>query len=379
MRLTARALNRATLARQLLLRREPLSVADGVRRIVALQAQDPASPYIAMWNRLIGLDPAEVDRAFADGSVVKAHLMRITLHAVHASDYPAFHEAMQTTLRAARLNDRRFRASGLTVAEADALAGDLMAYARTRRADGEIGTWIDERLGERAHPRVWWAIRHYAPLHHAPTGGPWAFRPDKAYIAASEPDDGEARRAGVHRLVQRYLEAFGPASARDVAAFSLIRANAIHDALRSLRDDGIVIAVEGPDGHKLFDLPGGLLPDADSPAPPRLLGMWDSVLLAYADRSRVIPPEHRRLVIRSNGDVLPTLLVDGYVAGVWRPLDGGIEATAFHPLSDAAWAGLESEARGLVAFLGRREPHVYRRYAHWWSTLPSSDIRVLGR
>ena len=135
--------------------------------------------------------------------------------------------------------------------------------------------------------------------------------------------------------------------------------------------------MEGPEGTELFDVPGGLLPPEDSPAPPRLMAMWDSMLLAYHNRSRVIPPDYRRLVIRSNGDVLPTLLVDGYVAGVWRPVEGGIEATAFHRLSDDAWEGLEAEARQLVAFLANREPTVYRRYARWWASLPGAEVRVL--
>jgi len=108
-----------------------------------------------------------------------------------------------------------------------------------------------------------------------------------------------------------------------------------------------------------------------------LMPMWDSILLAYADRSRVIPPDYRRLVIKQNGDVLPTLLVDGLVAGVWRPVAGGIEATAFHRLSDEAWSGLGAEARALVAFLADREPTVYRRYVHWWATLPSAEVRVV--
>jgi hypothetical protein len=107
------------------------------------------------------------------------------------------------------------------------------------------------------------------------------------------------------------------------------------------------------------------------------MAMWDSVLLAYSDRSRVIPPDYRRSVIRSNGDVLPTLLVDGYVAGVWRPVKGGIEATAFHQLSDDTWTDLAAEAAALVAFLADRDPTVYRRYARWWTTLPSADVRVL--
>lgn len=103
--------------------------------------------------------------------------------------------------------------------------------------------------------------------------------------------------------------------------------------------------------------------------------MWDSTLLAYQDRGRMIPPGYRRLVIRQNGDVLPTLLVDGYVAGVWRAVDRGIEATAFHPLPEETWAGLASEA--LVAFLTERNPAVYRRYTHWWSKLPVADVRLL--
>ncbi len=133
----------------------------------------------------------------------------------------------------------------------------------------------------------------------------------------------------------------------------------------------------GPAGEELFDLPGSLRPDAATPAPPRLMAMWDSVLLAYADRGRVLPAAYRRIVIRANGDVLPTLLVDGYVAGVWRPVAGGIEATAFHPLPEESWEGLAAEARSLVAFLADREPEVYRRYGHWWGHLPDATVRLL--
>ncbi|MFD9950906.1 DNA glycosylase AlkZ-like family protein, partial [Nonomuraea sp. NPDC059022] len=126
MRLTMRRLNRATLARQLLLRRERLPAAEGVRRVVALQAQEAASPYLALWNRLEGFDPADLDAAFATHEVVKSTLMRITLHAVHAGDYPAFHNAMVASLRAARLGDRRFTGAGLSVADADALLPHLL-------------------------------------------------------------------------------------------------------------------------------------------------------------------------------------------------------------------------------------------------------------
>jgi hypothetical protein len=105
--------------------------------------------------------------------------------------------------------------------------------------------------------------------------------------------------------------------------------------------------------------------------------MWDSVLLAYADRSRVIPPNHLRLVARNNGYVLPTLLIDGQVAGVWRPVESSLEATAFHPLSKGASTGLAAEASAL-AYLFDREPMVYRRYAQWRTTLPSAEVRLLA-
>jgi hypothetical protein len=107
------------------------------------------------------------------------------------------------------------------------------------------------------------------------------------------------------------------------------------------------------------------------------MAMWDSSLLAYADRSRVLPAEYRKVVIRNNGDVLPTLLVDGHVAGVWRPVEGGIEATAFHELPAGAWNGLATEAQSLVGFLAGREPDVYRRFGRWWSSMPGADVRVL--
>jgi hypothetical protein len=112
--------------------------------------------------------------------------------------------------------------------------------------------------------------------------------------------------------------------------------------------------------------------------------MWDSVLLAHADRERIFPAGHRGLVIRSNGDTLPAVLVDGRVAGAWRPnpergAEGGIEVTAFEALDDEAWAGLAAEAESLAAFLAPRDPRAYSRYARWWAGLPAAEIRVIGR
>ncbi|MDZ7801813.1 MAG: crosslink repair DNA glycosylase YcaQ family protein [Trueperaceae bacterium] len=123
------------------------------------------------------------------------------------------------------------------------------------------------------------------------------------------------------------MAAFGPASRRDFAQFALLRQAEVRPAFETLGDT--LVTMEGPGGATLYDVPGAPLPGEDAPAPPRLLGMWDSVLLAYADRSRVIPEDYRPHVIRRNGDVLPSVLVDGMVAGVWRHADGGIEVIAF--------------------------------------------------
>ncbi|MFD8565096.1 winged helix DNA-binding domain-containing protein [Streptosporangium canum] len=377
MRITAQRLNRATLARQLLLRRQPLGVVDAVRRVVALQAQQPASPYLALWNRLTAFDPADLDVAFAGHTLVKATLMRITLHVVHADDHPAMHAAMRPTLRAARLGDARFTASGLRPADADALLPELLEFADRPRTAAEVEAWLGARLG--VPPKgVWWALRSFAPLLHTPTGGPWSFGSRPSYVAAgTSPASGgeDTTDAHLRTLVRRYLEGFGPASVADVAQFALVRRSRVQDALKAL--SGVLERLEGPGGTELFDVPGAPLPAGDTPAPPRLMAMWDSILLAYADRSRVIPPDYRKLVARSNGDVLPTLLVDGYVAGVWRPVEGGIEATAFHRLPAETWEGLAAEARSLVPLLADREPRAYRRHDRWWATLPGAEVRVL--
>lgn len=377
MSLTAAELNRATLGRQLLLRREPLSVVDAVRRVVALQAQQAASPYLALWNRVTDFDPGELDAAFAEHRVVKATLMRITLHAVHAGDHPVFCDAMQPTLRGPRLGAPRFTVSGLTAADAEALIPDLLEFTGQPRTVPEVEAWIEARCGVPPRP-VLWALRSFAPLLHAPTGGPWSFGLRPSYVTAGVPPTPEGMATSddsLQTLVRRYLEGFGPASVADVAQFAMIERGRARSALRAL--SAAVEQLEGPGGAELFDVPGGPRPAADTPAPARLMAMWDSVLLAYADRSRVIPPGYRKLVTRSNGDVLPTLLVDGYVAGVWRAAEGGIEATAFHRLPAEAWAGLAAEAKALVAFLADREPRVYSRYDHWWSKLPSAEVRVL--
>ena len=373
--LTARQLNRATLGRQLLLRREKLPVVDAVCRVVALQAQEAASPYLALWNRIAGFSAADLHDAFVDQRVVKAQLLRITLHAVAAQDYPAFHEAMEPTLRGARLYDRRFKSEGVSIEDAQALVPDLLEFLTAPRTNADVEKWLEERFGE-PKPRIWWALRQYGPFVHAASGGPWTFGPRPSFVGALEQERPGDQVASEAYFVRRYLEGFGPATMQDIAQFGPILRPPVQRALTALADE--LERHEGPDGEVLYDVPSGLLPPEDSPAPPRLLAMWDSVLLAYVGRSRLIPPDYRKAVIRNNGDVLPTLLVDGKVAGVWRLVERGIEATSFHRLSKADWSGLETEGHALNAFVADRDPRLYSRYARWWSTLPSAEVRILG-
>jgi Winged helix DNA-binding domain len=375
--ITERELNRATLARQLLLDREPLSVTEAARRVVALQAQQPASPYLALWNRLTGFDPAELDGAFADGRVVKATLMRITMHAVCAEDHRAFREAMDPTLRASRLGDPRFTSSGLTAGDADVLIGGLLDFAGQPRTNAECEAWLARQLGTPLPTLAWRMLRQYAPLWHAPAGGPWSFG-GRAYVAARPRPvlaDAGVSELALQTLVRRYLEGFGPASIADMARFALVQRTRVRAAVQALGAE--LERLEGPGGTVLYDVPGAPRPAGHIPAPARLMAMWDSILLSYADRSRVIAPEYQKLVTRTNGDVLPTVLVDGYVAGVWRAVRDGIQATAFHPLPGFVWDELAAEARALVPFLAEREPEVYRRYHHWWRKLPDGETRLL--
>ncbi len=378
--MSARALNRATLARQLLLQRERLSVVEAVRQVMALQAQFAPSPYVALWNRIEPFDPCDLDDAFNAGTIVKSNAVRMTLHAVHADDHRVFREAVEPSIRGARLGDARFTVTGMSAAEADALVPEILDHASEPRTSAAMTEWLADRLGAAPHKGVWWALRQYAPLLHAPTGGAWSFGTRTSYLTPRDRPvlaDADVSADALRAVALRYLAAFGPATIADFALFAMVQRSRARTAMLSLSDE--LWQLTGPSGEALFDIPGAPLPDADTLAPPRLLGMWDNSLLAYTDRSRIIPPEYRPHVTRSNGDVLPTLLVDGYVAGVWRGVEAGIEVTAFHPLADAVWEHVHTEAQSLLEMLANREQEPFQRYHHWWSKLPTGEARLLVR
>lgn len=378
MQLTATQLNRATLDRQSLLERRDRDVVAAVRSAVAVQAQSPASPYIGLWNRVAGFAAADLDAAFTSYELVRGNPVRMTLHAVAAAEYRPFREATEPSLYAAKLGSR-IAASGIDAAAAAALSGELLDFAAEVRTARECESWLAERLGAETAKAAWPGIRQYAPLLRVPLGGPWTFNEKVAYLAAPDRPvlgDEDAAEAALQGLVLRYLSGFGPASAADVAQFAMVQRGRVKRAVKALGDR--LRAYEGPNGEALVDLADAALPDPETPAPPRLMAMWDNVFLAYSDRARTVPAEIRTDVIRSNGDVLPMILVDGRAAGVWRATEAGIEATAFRPLTEGDWGGLAAEAEALAAFLADRDPEVYRRYHHWWPRLPAGETVTLA-
>ena len=334
MRLTERQLNRTLLRRQLLVEREPVGVVEAVRRLVGLQAQQAAAPYVALWNRIADFAPAELDAAFAEHRIVKATLLRITLHAVAVEDREVFHAAMVQTLRAARLGDRAVHPHRTDQRRRRCQRAHLLTFLAEPRSNAEVDAFFAERFPDLPETGIWWALRTYAPLIAWSRAAPVDLRPPPGLSGGSVP--GVAECDG--RTPARHGRA-GPALSGGVRTRDPGRPGPVlhpvrppvKQAFADLTDE--LVEHTGPDGKPVYDLAGQVIADEDTSVPPRLLGMWDN---AAAGRHRPRPAdpraEHRATVIRRNGDVLPMLLVDGYVAGVWRPVEEGIEATAFRRL-----------------------------------------------
>jgi len=373
---TGKALTHETMVRQGLSSRRPVGVIDAVRSVLALQAQEPAAPYLALWNRIEGFDPSDLDRALADGAIVKASLFRFTLHAVDANDIPWARAAMQSRVRDAGYRDI-LDDIGLTAQRVDELLERLSTVMAEPHGNTAIEEVLSELVPETGDPaRLWSALRVVGAFRHAPTTGPWSFGLRPAFLPCTVAADDEP--AATAELVRRYLMAFGPATIADLSQFTILKRSAIREVVESMSD---VVDVVGPDGSQLLDVTSGdPRPDAElTTLPPRLLGMWDSVLLAYEDRSRVIPDEHRPHVIRRNGDLLPTVLVDGVVRGVWRASTDAIEVRALEPLDDATLGDLDDEARDLRRLVAEREPAVFSRFGRWWDRLPDGPTITIGK
>jgi winged helix DNA-binding protein len=333
--LTQRELNRATLARQLLLRRVRLPAVRAVEQVAGLQAQLASTPYVGLWTRLEGFRPETLERALRAGTVTRGVLMRGTVHLVSTRDYGLFGTALDVT------------SPGWVTPEAEEIAkrvaDSLRTYAAEPRTRVEILQWLEREHGIASDGtnRIWYALRLQARIAHAPETSLWRAPMHGPSFVAVEHDEveGEAARG---ELVRRYLAAFGPATRAEIAGWSGMKVRDFADRLEGLR----VLRDEA--GRELLDVPRGPLPGADTPAPVRFLPKFDNVLL---DRRRVLPEEYRKLVVRKNADVQPTFIVDGLVAGIWSFKGGRMTTEPFAPLPRAAKRELEDEAGRLAAWL----------------------------
>jgi Winged helix DNA-binding domain len=343
-----RALNRALLGRQLLLRRQRRPAAETVEHLVALQAQNPRDPYIALWTRLEDFDPHELGRLVAEGQVVRSPLLRTTLHLVGADDCLAMAALLRPVLERGFWTGSPFgrRLKGADV-EAVLAAGRELLDERPRTT-AQLRSLLGERWPDRDASSLAYAVHYLVPLVQVPPRGVWGGKGLPTWATTERwlgrPLD---PAPSIDRLVLRYLAAFGPATVMDVQAWSgLTRLREVTERLRpSLR------GFRDPHGRELLDLPDAPRPDPDTPAPPRFLPEYDNVVLGHADRSRITAGAAERWP--TDGLHWSPLLVDGFVAGVWRLQQDRGSATLvvqpFDPLPEPA--AVEEEAARLLQFL----------------------------
>ena len=342
MELTVRELNRATLARQLLLERRRASPLAVIERLAGMQAQWAPAPYVGLWSRIEGFRAETLERAVLRGDVLKPTVMRGTLHLVTARDYPIFFAALReyawwADADSAAIGDRAVRALRKVYA-----AGPLPWRAGDDHLNRTHG--VADEITRR---RAWHVARIRAHVLHAPETALRKASPRTLFAAVPEPEEVDTLAARTE-LVRRYLAAFGPATRADVAAWSGMRVRDFAPALDALEP---LRRFEDEDGRELLDVPRAPLPDPDTPAPVRFLPKWDNVLLSFADRRRMLTDEHRKSVVMKNGDVAQTFLVDGFVAGTWRVEKRRVVLTPFAPLPRAVRREAEEEAERLAEFL----------------------------
>jgi hypothetical protein len=354
--LSPRALNRATLERQMLLRRQRLSAEDAIEHLVGMQAQAPTPPYVGLWTRLEGFHPDELARLILDRRAVRVALMRNTVHLVSARDCLALRPLVQPVIDRGLYGNRTHRV-GIEGVDIEALsaAGRALLEERPRTAK-ELGILLRERWPERDPASLARAIRHLLPLVQVPPRGVWgksgpaAHTTAEAWLGRSLESD-----PSLEEMVVRYLGAFGPATVKDVQTWSgLTRLGGMVDRLRprllSFRDEH---------GGEIFDLPDAPRPDPDVPAPPRFLPEFDNLILSHADRIRVIANEYRKAIASKNGMVPATFLVDGFVRGTWKSERSRGKATLliepFEPLAKNDHDALVEEGERLVRFMAVTE------------------------
>jgi hypothetical protein len=349
--LTERALNRALLARQLLLARAALTPGQAIERLAGLQSQAPNPPYVGLWSRIDGFERAALERALAQRRVVRLALMRSTLHLVTARDALAWRPLLACVGARGLQASRGKLLQGLDLDEVAARAAALLATQPLNAA--QLGQALAEHWPDRDAEALAQVARVHLPLAQLPPAGRWnEFRSAPLGVLTDwlrRPlDDASTLDA----LVLRYLSAFGPAGPKDAQVWSGLTGLApVFDRLRPrlkvLRDQA---------GRELFDLARAPRPAPDTPAPIRFLPEWDNLLLSHAERGRVMAAAHKARVFSVNGIIRATVLLDGFVHATWR-----VEATAHaatlqvQPLGEgfsrAQQRELADEGRRLLAFI----------------------------
>lgn len=353
-----RALNRALLERQLLLRRVRLPAADAIEHLVGMQAQAPRAPYVALWSRLEGFEPAELETLIEDRRAVRAvAMLRTTIHLVTARDALTMRPILQGVAERGFHSGSPFGRNLRGTPIDDLLAAGHELVAERPRSTAELSRLLHERWPERDAMSLAMAYRYLVPLVQVTPRGLWS-RSGGPKFATTETWLGRplATDTTPDTLVRRYLAAFGPATVADVAAWSWLTnlrpvLERLRPTLRTFRDER---------GRELFDVADGPLPDPDTPAPPRFLPEYDNVLLSHKDRTRIIEGDGDVPWAAGDGGRMGIVLVDGFTAGTWRvrldakPVTLTIEP--WEPLAPADQAALETEGEALLGFVAPGEP-----------------------
>ena len=336
--LSQRELNRALLARQLLLERARLPIPRALERLGGIQDQYAPNAYIRLWSCVEGFRRDDLTRALERRTVVQGTLMRETIHVVSRRDYWPFAVAIREAQREWFLRVRKPRPEERDLERhADALR-EFMGDGPRRHKE------LVEVVG-----RSWGMVGPWLDLVRVPPSGTWEKRRAHLFQTAQSwlgPEDSDEQDAREH-LVRRYLAAFGPASRKDIAGWSHLRSGDLAPVLerlqlRRFRDEA---------GGELLDVPRAPLPDPETPAPVRFLPTWDAILLVHARRAAVLPEEYRpRIFSTKMPQSVGTFLVDGSVAGTWRYEDGRVRWDAFERLDTAVAREVADEAERLAAF-----------------------------
>jgi hypothetical protein len=341
--LSVRELNRALLARQLLLEQADVPPERAVEAVCGLQTQHAPSGYVGLRART-GALRTELTAALHRTTVVQGWVMRSTIHMVSAADYAPFTAAVRTARRTSWLRAEK-RAAGVDMsAVGNAVRRHLADGPRTQAE-------LVALLVADGFPRVAWAgAQLWVDVLRVPPAGTWdtprahVFALAEQVLPVSPPIDDDVAKT---QLVARYLGAFGPASAQDASSFTGLSIGGVRAALARLD----LRQFHTETGVELVDLPDAPLPPAATPVPVRFLGTWDATLLVHARRTQLLPEEYRQQVFDvSMPRSVPTFLVDGQVAGTWRFVDARVEWTPFHDLATAARRAVDDEAERLAAW-----------------------------